>query len=86
MKESRMKTLNAAFDAATEFVLEKTSCPRPSDISNGWCDKWAAAVKRFAPFVDVRQRHGHWFVVYGSVAYDSDTTEMGFEVPSDHGR
>jgi hypothetical protein len=45
--------LSAAFDAATEFVLEETSCPTVSDISNGWCEVWAAAVKRSAPFVEV---------------------------------
>lgn len=71
--------LEKAFEYADEYVLQNTSCPTLADISNGWCDVWAKAVKRKAPFVEVREKHGHWFVVYDGVAYDCDTSEEGFD-------
>lgn len=74
-------TLEEAFKYADEYVLENTSCSTLADISNGWCDVWAEAVKRRAPFVEVRQWQGHWFVEYGGVAYDSDTADQGSAVP-----
>jgi hypothetical protein len=77
----KKKILERAFEHANEYVLENTSCPGLGDISNGWCDVWAKSVKRNATFVEVRQCLGHWFVVYDGVAYDSDTTEEGFEPP-----
>jgi len=61
-------------------VLEKTSCPGLGNISNGWCDVWALAVKKM-PVLSVRQSQGHWFVMYEGVASDSDTTEEGFAPP-----
>jgi hypothetical protein len=72
------QTLSDAFDYADEYVMENTSCPTLADIFNGFCDVWAKAVKRKAPFVEISQWHGHWFVVYDGVAYDSDTA---FEPP-----
>jgi len=77
----KLKTLHLAFEYANNHVLKNTSCSTLGDISNGWCDTWAKAVKKKAPFVEVRQSQGHWFVVHGGVAYDSDTTEDGFEPP-----
>jgi hypothetical protein len=74
-----IKKLRAAFEYATDFVLSETSCPTVEAISNGYCDRWAWAVKKRAPFVEVRERDGHYFVVYDGVAYDSDKTEGGFE-------
>jgi hypothetical protein len=64
--------LDTPFDYADDYVLKNTSCAKLSDISKGWCDVWAKAVKRKAPFVKVCNKHGHWFVVYGGAAYDSD--------------
>ena len=74
--------LNDAFAYADEYVLLNTSCQTLSDISNGFCDVWAKAVKRKAPFVEIREWMGHWFVVFDGVAYDSDTSEQGFQPPS----
>ena len=77
----KKKILERAFESANEHVLENTRCPGLGDISNGWCDVWALAVRRSARFVEIRQSQGHWFVVYDGVAYDSDTTEHGFAPP-----
>ena len=79
MDELKKTRLNAAFAYADEYVLLKTSSPTVDHISNGFCDVWAKAVKKKAPFVEVRERMGHWFVVFDGVAYDSDTAEEGFE-------
>jgi hypothetical protein len=78
---AKNKILERAFGYANQYVLENTRCPGLGNISNGWCDVWALAVKRNARFVEVREALGHWFVVYDGVAYDSDTTEEGFEPP-----
>jgi hypothetical protein len=79
--EANRKALERAFEYADDYVLENTSCPTLGHISKGWCDVWANAVKRKAQFVEVRQAHGHWFVVYDGAAYDSDTSDEGFEPP-----
>jgi hypothetical protein len=73
--------LELAFEYATDYVMENTKCPGLGNISEGWCDIWAKHVKKMAPFVEVLEKYGHWFVVYDGVAYDSDTTEDGFAVP-----
>jgi hypothetical protein len=78
----RKIALQRAFDFADEFVMENTSCPTLADMAQGWCDVWAKAVKRKAPFVDIREWQGHSFVVYDEVAYDSDTSDEGFEPPA----
>lgn len=80
-KRDEKKQLERAFEYANEYVLENTSCPTLGHISNGWCDIWVKAVKKIAPFVEVREWQGHWFVVYDEVAYDSDTTEDEFAPP-----
>jgi len=77
----KVKILDRAFEYANEYVLENTDCRVIEEISNGWCEVWARAVKRKADFVEVRQWLGHWFVVYDGVAYDSDTPEDGFAPP-----
>ena len=81
MKHKTRLILQEAFEYADEYVLESTQCATLSDISNGWCDVWAQAVWRKARFVEVRQWNGHWFVVFDGLAYDSDTTEQGFDPP-----
>jgi hypothetical protein len=78
----RKVTLEKAFEYADKYVLENTSCPTLGDIAHGWCDVWAKAVKRKAQFVEIRHSSGHWFVVYDGVAYDSDTSDEGFNPPS----
>jgi hypothetical protein len=71
-----------AFQNASEHVLETTACPTLDAISNGWCDVWAGAVKRSFPAVEVKQKYGHWFVIYDGGAYDSDACfEGGFSPP-----
>jgi hypothetical protein len=82
MTELEKTRLNDAFAYADEYVLLNTSCQTLSDISNGFCDVWAKAVKRKAPFVEIREWIGHWFVVFDGVAYDSDTLEEGFPPPN----
>jgi len=84
--EQRRRLL-AAFKFADDYVVGHTSCPCQSAVANGWCDRWVKAVKKRAPFVEIRQAHGHCFVVFEDVAYDSDTygedvRELGgFAVP-----
>jgi hypothetical protein len=74
--------LSVAFENACRHVLETTSCPNLDAISNGWCEIWAKAVKRSFPAVEVREKWGHWFVIYRGVAYDSDTwSDGGFSAP-----
>jgi hypothetical protein len=71
-----------ACEEATEHVLETTECPVAGNISNGWCDHWAKAVHRLFPAAEIHQKHGHYFVVYDEVAYDSDSWfSGGFAVP-----
>lgn len=74
---NRKAILDKAFEYADDYVLQNTSCPTLADIAHGWCDVWARAVKKKAPFVEVRQS-GHWYVVYDDVGYDSDHREEGF--------
>jgi hypothetical protein len=77
----RKIALQRAFDSADEFVMENTSCPTLADMAHGWCNVWAKAVKKKAPFVDIREWQGHTFIVYDGIAYDSDTSDEGFEPP-----
>jgi hypothetical protein len=80
-KRQKLETLQQAFEYANNYVLENTGCATLGDISNGWCETWARAVKKHAAFVEVRHWQGHWFVVHDGAAYDSDTTENGFAPP-----
>ena len=77
----RKAVLKKAREYADDYVLKNTSCPTLADISNGWCDVWAKTVKTKAPFVEISQRQGHWYVVYDQTAYDSDSDDEGFEPP-----
>lgn len=67
-----MEKIEAAREAATEEVIMSTSCPYPAAISNGWCDVWAIAFKKKFPAAEIRQTHGHYYVVYRGVSFDSD--------------
>ena len=78
---NRKAALDKAFEYADDYVLQNTSCATLADIAHGWCDVWAKAVKQQAPFVEVCHSSGHWYVVYNGVAYDSDTSDEGFEPP-----
>jgi hypothetical protein len=82
MTDLEKTRLDVAFDYADEYVLLNTRCPTISAIRNGFCDVWAKAVKRKAPFVEIRECAGHWFVVFDGVAYDSDASEEGFSPPN----
>ncbi len=81
-KRQKLRKLKGAFSYAFEYVFETTQCQTLEQISNGYCDVWAKAVKRKAPFVELRIMYGHhWYIVFDDVAYDSDTTESGFSPP-----
>jgi hypothetical protein len=68
-KEEQLET---AFEYADEYVLSHTNCATIADISNGYCDVWAKAVWRKPKFVTIRERHGHTYIVFEGIAYDSD--------------
>ena len=69
---NRLEQLEGAFDFADEYVLTNTQCPSIAQISNGWCDIWAKAVRRKARFVNIREKFGHYYAAFDGVALDSD--------------
>ena len=78
MKARTAAELNLIFEEASEEVLQTTNCDMASEISNGWCEHWARAVKKRLPGTEIRQSHGHHYIVHDGVGYDSDKYE-GFE-------